>query len=398
MSDLNSLESKLLAEIAAAGDESALEAVRIAALGKSGSVSALLKTLGTMTPDERKLNGPLINGLKDQVGAAIAARRETLRAAELDRRLATETLDVTLPVRESPAESGRVHPISQVVDELTAIFADMGFSIAEGPDIETDDLNFTKLNFPEGHPAREMHDTFFFNPKPDGSRLLLRTHTSPVQIRTMMSQKPPIRVIIPGRTYRCDSDQTHTPMFHQVEGLVIDKGAHLGHLKWILEEFCKAFFEVDQVKMRFRPSFFPFTEPSLEVDIQCRRDKGEIRFGEGEDWLEILGCGMVHPNVLHQLRPRPRGVSGLRLGHGHRPHRHAEIRHAGSARLLRGRHALARPLRLPPARPADAGRRAELVSARLSARPSGSPQRVPSRASGRGGEAAASEKESENSR
>jgi phenylalanyl-tRNA synthetase alpha chain len=316
VSDLNSLENKLLADVAAAGDESALEAVRVAALGKSGSVSALLKTLGSMTPDERKLNGPLINGLKDRVGTAIAARRETLKSAALDQRLNTETVDVTLPVRESPAEIGRVHPISQVIDELTAILADMGFSIAEGPDIETDDLNFTKLNFPEGHPAREMHDTFFFNPKPDGSRLLLRTHTSPVQVRTMMSQKPPIRVIIPGRTYRCDSDQTHTPMFHQVEGLVIDKGSHLGHLKWILQEFCKAFFEVDQVKMRFRPSFFPFTEPSLEVDIQCARDKGEIRFGEGEDWLEILGCGMVHPNVLRNCGLDPDEYQGFAWGMG----------------------------------------------------------------------------------
>ncbi len=316
MSELDLLQDKLLADIAAAGDESALEAVRIAALGKSGSVSALLKTLGGMTPDERKQQGPLINGLKDRVGTTIAARRETLKAAALDQRLATETVDVTLPVRESAAESGRVHPISQVIDELTAIFADMGFSIAEGPDIETDDLNFTKLNFPEGHPAREMHDTFFFNPKPDGSRLLLRTHTSPVQVRTMMSQKPPIRVIIPGRTYRCDSDQTHTPMFHQVEGLVIDKGSHLGHLKWILEEFCKAFFEVDRVKMRFRPSFFPFTEPSLEVDIQCRRDKGEIRFGEGEDWLEILGCGMVHPNVLRNSGLDPDEYQGFAWGLG----------------------------------------------------------------------------------
>jgi phenylalanyl-tRNA synthetase alpha chain len=316
MPELESLEQNLLADIAAARDEGALEGVRIAALGKSGSVSALLKTLGAMTPDERKQNGPLINGLKDRIGAAIAARRETLKAAALDQRLNTETVDVTLPVRESPPEVGRVHPISQVVDELTAIFADMGFSIAEGPDIETDDLNFTKLNFPEGHPAREMHDTFFFNPKPDGSRLLLRTHTSPVQVRTMMSQKPPIRVIIPGRTYRCDSDQTHTPMFHQVEGLVIDKTSHLGHLKWILEEFCKAFFEVDQVKMRFRPSFFPFTEPSLEVDIQCRRDKGEIRFGEGEDWLEILGCGMVHPNVLRNCGLDPDEYQGFAWGMG----------------------------------------------------------------------------------
>src|SRR5438552_2463235 len=245
MSDIAQLEQQILPDIAAAADEAALEAVRVAALGKNGTVSALLRTLGTMTPDERKEKGPLINGLKDKVTAALAARKEALKDAALDQRLNTETVDVTLPLRESPAEAGRVHPISQVVDELTAIFADMGFAVAEGPDIETDDLNFTKLNIPEGHPAREMHDTFFFNPKPDGSRLLLRTHTSPVQIRTMMTQRPPIRVIIPGRTYRVDSDQTHTPMFHQVEGLVIDKGSHLGHLKWILQEFCRAFFEVD---------------------------------------------------------------------------------------------------------------------------------------------------------
>src|SRR5262252_7070580 len=298
MSNIGALEQEILASVASAKDEAALEAVRIAALGKSGSVSALLKTLGTMTPDERKVQGPAINGLKDRITAAIAAAKDKLAGAALDARLNTEMVDVTLPVREAPAESGRVHPISQVTDELTAIFADMGFAVAEGPDIETDDYNFTKLNFPEGHPAREMHDTFFFHPRPDGSRMLLRTHTSPVQVRTMLAQKPPIRVICPGRTYRCDSDQTHTPMFHQVEGLVIDKDSHLGHLKWILAEFCKAFFEVEDVKMRFRPSFFPFTEPSLEVDIQCRRDKGEIRFGEGEDWLEILGCGMVHPKVL----------------------------------------------------------------------------------------------------
>src|SRR5579871_713212 len=206
MSDLQSLEDKLLADIAAAGDEGALEAVRVAALGKSGSISALLKTLGTLAGEERKQQGALINGLKDRVSAALGARRETLKAAALDQRLNTETVDVTLPVRETPAEAGRLHPMSQVIDELTTIFADMGFRVAEGPDIETDDLNFTKLNFPEGHPAREMHDTFFFNPKPDGSRLLLRTHTSPVQIRTMMSKQPPIRVIIPGRTYRVDSD------------------------------------------------------------------------------------------------------------------------------------------------------------------------------------------------
>jgi len=316
MPDIAQLETELTGAIAAASDEASLETVRIAALGKSGSVSALLKTLGGLSPDERKVQGPAINGLKERVTQAIAARKETLANAALDARLASETVDVTLPLRETPAEAGRVHPISQVMDELTAIFADMGFAVAEGPDIETDDYNFTRLNFPEGHPAREMHDTFFFNPKPDGSRALLRTHTSPVQVRTMLSQKPPIRVICPGRTYRCDSDQTHTPMFHQVEGLVIDKGSHLGHLKWILEEFCKAFFEVDSVKMRFRPSFFPFTEPSLEVDIQCHRDKGEIRFGEGNDWLEILGCGMVHPNVLKNCGLDPDEYQGFAWGMG----------------------------------------------------------------------------------
>ena len=238
----------------------------------------------------------------------------------------------------------------------------MGFAIAEGPDIETDEYNFTKLNFPEGHPAREMHDTFFFNPKEDGSRMLLRTHTSPVQVRTMLTQKPPIRIVCPGRTYRIDSDATHTPQFHQVEGLVIDKGSHLGHLKWILHEFCKAFFEVDHINMRFRPSFFPFTEPSLEVDIQCRRDKGEIRFGEGEDWLEILGCGMVHPERAARLRHRSRRLSGFCLGHGHRPHRDAEIRHVRPAANVRERRALAQPLRLQAARRPDPGGRAEFVS------------------------------------
>jgi phenylalanyl-tRNA synthetase alpha chain len=316
VSDLGKLENEILTSIAGAADEAALENVRVGALGKKGSISALLATLGKMAPDERKTQGAAINAVKDKVTEALAARRELLKSAALDARLNSETVDVTLPARESAAEQGRIHPLSQVMDELTAIFADMGFAIAEGPDIETDDYNFTKLNFPEGHPARDMHDTFFFNPKADGSRLLLRTHTSPVQVRSMLSQKPPIRIIVPGRTYRIDSDATHTPQFHQVEGLVIDKGSHLGHLKWILAEFCKAFFEVDNVNMRFRPSFFPFTEPSLEVDIQCRRDKGEIRFGEGEDWLEILGCGMVHPNVLRNCGIDPDVYQGFAWGMG----------------------------------------------------------------------------------
>ena len=295
MSDLATLEQTILADIAAASDEATLESVRVAALGKKGSISALLSTLGKMSPDERKTEGAKINLAKDAVTQALAARRDILKSAALDARLASETVDVTLPLRDTPAEAGRIHPLSQVSDELTTIFADMGFAIAEGPDIETDG---TKLNFAEGHPAREMHDTFFFNPKEDGSRMLLHTPTSPVQAHTMLNQKPPIRIVCPGRAYGIDPDATHPPQSHQVEGLVIDKGSHLGHLKWILHEFCKAFFEVDHINMRFRPSFSPFTEPSLKVDIQCRRDKSEIRFGEGEDWLKILGCGMVHPNLL----------------------------------------------------------------------------------------------------
>ena len=316
MADLKQLEAELLKSIDAAKDEAAIEAVRVSALGKKGSISELLKTLGTMTPDERKQNGPLINGLRDRVSAALTAKKDSLKAAALSAQLAADKADVTLPVRPSPAETGRIHPISQVIDEITAIFADMGFSIAEGPDVETDYYNFTALNFPEGHPAREMHDTFFFQPDENGERKLLRTHTSPVQIHTMESQKPPIRIVIPGKTYRMDSDATHSPMFHQVEGLVIDKTANVANMKWVLEEFCKAFFEVPHVKMRFRPSFFPFTEPSAEVDIQCSRQGGEIRFGEGEDWLEILGCGMVHPNVLRACGIDPDVYQGFAWGMG----------------------------------------------------------------------------------
>jgi phenylalanyl-tRNA synthetase alpha chain len=292
------------------------ENTRVKLFGKSGVVTTGFSDFGKFPPEIRPAIGEQRKTLVSAFEEPISATQTRLQAAALEARLNTESVDVTLPVREAPAEIGRVHPITQVTDELTAIFADMGFAVAEGPDIETNDYNFTKLNFPEDHPARDMHDTFFFNPKSDGTRLLLRTHTSPVQVRTMLSQKPPIRVIIPGRTYRRDSDQTHTPMFHQVEGLVIDKGSHLGHLKWILEEFFKAFFEVDRVGMRFRPSFFPFTEPSLEVDIQCRRDKGEVRFGEGDDWMEILGCGMVHPNVLKNCGLDPDEYQGFAWGMG----------------------------------------------------------------------------------
>jgi phenylalanyl-tRNA synthetase alpha chain len=321
LSQIEALEADITNAIGAAADETALEAVRVGALGKKGSVSEQMKTLGKMTPDERQVMGPALNGLKARLTETINARKTALEDTALDARLATETIDITKPVLVGPTAEGRIHPVTQVTDEITAIFGDMGFAVAEGPDIETDELNFTALNFPEGHPAREMHDTFFFNPKKgengeEGERMLLRTHTSPVQIRTMRSQEPPIRVIIPGRTYRCDSDQTHTPMFHQVEGLVIDKHSHIGHLKWILEEFCKSFFEVPSVKMRFRPSYFPFTEPSMEVDIGCDRSGNEVKLGEGDDWMEILGCGMVHPNVLRNCGLDPDVYQGFAWGIG----------------------------------------------------------------------------------
>jgi phenylalanyl-tRNA synthetase alpha chain len=317
MSDLKSLETELMAAIDAANDEAAIEVVRLGAMGKKGAVSELLKSLGAMTPEQRKDKGAAINALRDALTAALGAKKQTLKLAAINARLAAERVDVTLPVRGSPVETGRIHPIAQVIDEITAIFADMGFAIAEGPDIETDYYNFTALNFPEGHPAREMHDTFFLAQDADGKRKVLRTHTSPVQIRTMEAQKPPIRIVIPGKTYRQDSDATHSPMFHQVEGLVVDKTANIANLKWILEEFCKTFFEVETVNMRFRPSFFPFTEPSMEVDIQCDRSRpGEVRFGTGKDWMEILGCGMVHPNVLRAGGLDPEEYQGFAWGMG----------------------------------------------------------------------------------
>ncbi len=331
MSDLAALESEILSQIAAAGDEAALEAVRVAALGKKGSISALLATLGKMSPDERKTQGAAINLAKDTVTQALTARRDILKSAALDARLASETIDVTLPVRETPAEQGRIHPLSQVFEEVNTIFADMGFAIAEGPDIETDDYNFTKLNFPEGHPAREMHDTFFFNPKEDGSRMLLRTHTSPVQVRTMLTQKPPIRIVCPGRTYRIDSDATHTPQFHQVEGLVIDKGSHLGHLKWILHEFCKAFFEVDHINMRFRPVVLSVHRAVARgrYPVPARQGRNPFRRRRGLAGDSRLRHGASE--CAARLRHRSRRLSGLRLGHGHRPHRDAEIRHVRPA-------------------------------------------------------------------
>lgn len=315
-SELDTLKAELVEAIATASDLTSLEEVRVGALGKKGRVSALIQRLGFMPPEERRDFGQAVNAVKVAVADALEARRETLAREATAARLASERADVTLPVREGPLAEGRVHPVSQVTDEITEIFADLGFSIAEGPDIETDFNNFTALNIPPEHPARQDHDTFYFAEGPDGTRPVLRTHTSPVQIRTMLSNTPPLRFIAPGRVYRCDSDQTHTPMFHQVEGLVIDEETHLGHLKWVLEEFCQAFFEVPEVKMRFRASHFPFTEPSMEVDIGYAKVDDEIRIGEGDQWLEILGCGMVHPNVLKAVNLDPKKYQGFAFGVG----------------------------------------------------------------------------------
>ena len=315
MTDLATLELDLINAIGGGESVAALEEVRVAALGKSGSVSGLLRGMGAMSPDERREQGPMINGLRDRVASAITARKAELEAAELDARLQAERIDLTLPSR--PRRNGGVHPTMQVMDEMIALFAEMGFAVAEGPDIEDDFHNFTALNFPPKHPAREMHDTFFLKPDPEtGERKVLRTHTSPVQVRTMLSQKPPIRIIAPGRTFRKDSDATHTPMFHQIEGLVIGKDIHMGHLKTTLETFVARFFELDGVDARFRPHHFPFTEPSAEMDIRCDRSGGKLVLNEGDDWLEILGCGMVHPNVLRSCGIDPDEWQGFAFGMG----------------------------------------------------------------------------------
>ena len=315
MADLDQLKTDLLARIDAAADADAVEAVRIAALGKSGSVTTLLKTLGAMSPDERMAQAPAIQGLRTAVADAIAARKAALNAAALDARLASETLDMTLPVGGSVP--GSVHPVAQVLDELAEIFADLGFAVATGPEIEDDWHNFTALNIPETHPARAMHDTFYFpDTDREGRRMLLRTHTSPVQIRTMLSQKPPLRIIAPGRVYRSDSDATHTPMFHQIEGLVIDRGIHLGHLKWTLETFMRAFFEREDIVLRLRPSYFPFTEPSVEVDVGYTIEKGRRVLGGAEGWMELLGSGMVHPRVIAACGLDPEEWQGFAFGVG----------------------------------------------------------------------------------
>jgi phenylalanyl-tRNA synthetase alpha chain len=313
--DLDQLQTDLLAGIDAAAGLDALDAVRVHALGKQGAVTSLLKTLGGMSPEERQAQGPRIHGLREAVTAAIAARKAGLESALLEARLASETIDLTLPVDLPPA--GSVHPVSQVMDELAEIFADLGFAVATGPEIEDDWHNFTALNIPETHPARAMHDTFYLAGEHERP-MVLRTHTSPVQIRAMKAAggTKPVRIIAPGRTYRSDSDATHTPMFHQVEGLVIDKGITLGHLKWTLETFLKAFFERDDIVLRLRPSYFPFTEPSAEVDVGYSLVNGKRVIGGSEGWMEVLGSGMVHRKVIEAGGYDPDEWQGFAFGCG----------------------------------------------------------------------------------
>jgi phenylalanyl-tRNA synthetase alpha chain len=313
---MDDLKAKYLSQIADAADEATLENLRVTALGKKGEISLRMRELGKMTPEERQVAGPALNALKDEVNSALAAKKSGLADAALDARLRTEWLDVTLPGRDRPA--GTIHPISQVTEEVSAIFADLGFAVAEGPQVEDDWHNFDALNIPSHHPARGEMDTFYMNRDEGDNRPphVLRTHTSPVQIRSMLDQGAPIRIICPGRVYRADYDQTHTPMFHQIEGLAIDKDISMANLKWVLEEFFKAFFEIEGIETRFRASHFPFTEPSAEVDIQCTWKDGQLKIGEGDDWMEVLGSGMVHPKVLTAAGIDPNEYQGFAFGIG----------------------------------------------------------------------------------
>lgn len=311
MDNIEDLKPKLIQAIEEAQTLPALDEIRISVLGKKGQLTEMMKTLGSLSPEERKLAGQTLNAVKEEITAALELKKAALEEAELNHRLATESIDVTLPVR--PKEQGRIHPVSQVMEEMLTIFAQMGFDLAEGPDIEDDWHCFEALNFPPSHPARQMQATFFME-NTNGN--VLRTHTSPVQIRTMENKKPPIRIVAPGRTYRCDYDMTHTPMFHQIEGLVIDTETNMSHLKGVLADFMKKFFEVDDVPIRFRPSFFPFTEPSAEVDIGCSRENGNFKIESGKGWMEVLGCGMVHPNVLKNCGLDPDIYQGFAFGFG----------------------------------------------------------------------------------
>lgn len=314
MENLDQLRDDLLGAVAAAEDLTGLDTIRVSALGRKGRITEMMKGLGKLDPDARRTAGQDLNRVKTAVADAIEVRKQALEDIALEAQLAGDAIDVSLPVR--PEQQGLLHPVSQTIDEAIAILGEMGFAVAEGPEIEDDFHNFTALNIPPEHPARQMHDTFYLQEAEDGSRKVLRTHTSPVQIRTMESTEPPIRIIAPGRTYRCDSDMTHTPMFHQVEALAIDKSTHFGHLKGCLMDFCSAYFEIEDLPLRFRPSYFPFTEPSAEVDIQCSREGGTLKIGKGDDWLEIGGCGMVHPNVLTACNIDPEEYQGFAFGLG----------------------------------------------------------------------------------
>ena len=314
MQDYEKLKNETLEKIDSTSNLDELEGVRVESLGKKGSLSLLMKQLGSIEPDKRRETGQKLNLVQKEVLKAIEKKKDVLRNYHINQKLVNESVDITLPVR--PENHGRIHPLSKTMDEVISIFAQMGFTVAEGPDIESDHYNFTALNIPPEHPARQEHDTFYFNPDQDGNRKVLRTHTSPVQIRTMEKFKPPLRVIVPGRTYRSDHDATHSPMFHQCEGLVIGDNLNMSHLKGCLIEFCRVFFDVDDLPVRFRPSYFPFTEPSAEVDIGCSRKNGELKIGSGDEWLEILGSGMVNPRVLENCGIDPNEHQGFAFGMG----------------------------------------------------------------------------------
>ena len=314
MQDYDKLKNEVLIKIKEANSLDYLENLRVQVLGKKGSITTLMKQLGSLEPDKRREAGQILNSLQKNIIESIDNKKSSLEETYLNEKLKNEALDITLPTR--PENIGRIHPLSKTMDEVISIFAQMGFTVAEGPDIESDFYNFTALNIPQEHPARQEHDTFYFNEDENGERKVLRTHTSPVQIRTMEKLKPPLRVIVPGRTYRSDHDATHSPMFHQCEGLVIGDKLNMSHLKGCLIDFCRIFFGVDDLPVRFRPSYFPFTEPSAEVDIGCSRKSGELIIGEGDEWLEILGSGMVNPRVLQNCGLDPNEHQGFAFGMG----------------------------------------------------------------------------------
>jgi len=311
MSDLDKISSVFNAKIDSVKTKDDLQNIKTEFFGKNGQITQQFKSLGSLDPENRRKFAENLNKIKDDLTNQLEQKNIEIETLEINEKLKNEKVDVTLPTR--PDRAGKIHPVSQVIDEISSIFSEIGFSVEEGPDVESEYNNFTALNTPEEHPARDMHDTFYLE---ENKKLLLRTHTSPVQIRSMLSSKPPFKIIVPGRTYRCDSDQTHAPMFHQLEGLHVDKGITMGHLKGCLDYFIKEFFEVKNVKMRFRPSHFPFTEPSAEVDIGYKIEKGKIVIGEGDKWLEVLGCGMVHPNVLKNVKIDSKKYQGFAFGIG----------------------------------------------------------------------------------